>query len=225
MKSLSGRLNLTQQIRSPRFGLGLAIIRDGALAEGRRYLEMAVGLDSSNSLLRSYLGKAYFEEKRDPLDAKQFAIAKQLDPLDPTPYLYDAIRLQSVNQPVEAMLSMEKSIELNDNRAVYRSRELLDSDRATRGANLAQIYDDLGFEQLAVNQGYESLTLDPGNTSAHRFLCGRLHRGAPPGNCARQRVAASADAAGHQHQPGATKSRRDEPQPRDARRPLQARVQ
>jgi tetratricopeptide (TPR) repeat protein len=153
-----------------RFGLGLAIIRDGALSDGRRYLEMAVGLDSSNSLLRSYLGKAYFEEKRDPLDAKQFDIAKQLDPLDPTPYLYDAIRLQSINQPVDAMLNMEKSIELNDNRAVYRSKELLDSDRATRQANLAQIYDDLGFQQLAVNQGYESLMLDPGNTSAHRFL-------------------------------------------------------
>ena len=131
---------------------------------------MAVGLDSSNSLLRSYLGKAYFEEKRDPLDAKQFEIAKQLDPLDPTPYLYDAIRLQSINRPVDAMLSMEKSIELNDNRAIYRSRELLDSDRATRGANLAQIYDDLGFGQLAVNQGYKSLMLDPGSTSAHRFL-------------------------------------------------------
>jgi hypothetical protein len=37
------------------------------------------------------------------------------------------------------MLSMEKSIDLNDNRSVYRSRELLDSDRATRGADLAQI--------------------------------------------------------------------------------------
>ena len=153
-----------------RFGLGLAIIREGELAEGRRQLEMAVGLDSSNSLLRSYLGKAYFEEKRDPLDAKQFAIAKELDPLDPTPYLYDAIRLQSVNRPVEAMHSMQTSIDLNDNRMVFRSRELLDSDRATRGANLAQIYDDLGFDQLAVNQGYASLILDPGNTSAHRFL-------------------------------------------------------
>ena len=94
-----------------RFGLGLAIIRDGALHQGRRQLEMAVGLDSSNSLLRSYLGKAYFEEKRDPLDARQFAIAKQLDPLDPTPYLYDAIRLQSINRPVDAMLNMEKSID------------------------------------------------------------------------------------------------------------------
>jgi tetratricopeptide (TPR) repeat protein len=153
-----------------RFGLGLAIIRHGALEEGRRYLEMAVGLDSSNSLLRSYLGKAYFEEKRDPLDAKQFEIAKQLDPLDPTPYLYDAIRLQSINRPVEAMLNMEKSIELNDNRAIYRSRELLDSDRATRGANLAQIYDELGFTQIGLQQGYGSVTLAPGNSSPHRFL-------------------------------------------------------
>ena len=111
-------INLDSADPLARFGLGLAIIRDGALAEGRRYLEMAVGLDSTNSLLRSYLGKAYFEEKRDPLDARQFALAKQLDPLDPTPYLYDAIRLQSINRPVEAMLSMEKSIDLNDNRAV-----------------------------------------------------------------------------------------------------------
>ncbi len=153
-----------------RFGLGLAIIRDGALAEGRRYLEMAVGLDSTNSLLRSYLGKAYFEEKRDPLDARQFALAKQLDPLDPTPYLYDAIRLQSINRPVDAMLNMQKSIELNDNRAVYRSRQLLDSDRATRQANLAQIYTNLGFEQLGLNQGYDSLMFAPDNSAAHRFL-------------------------------------------------------
>ena len=136
-----------------RFGLGLAIIRDGALAEGRRYLEMAVGLDFTNSLLRSYLGKAYFEEKRDPLDARQFALAKQLDPLDPTPYLYDAIRLQSINRPVDAMLSMEKSIELNDNRAVYRSSQLLDSDRATRQANLAQIYDGSRIRAIGPEPG------------------------------------------------------------------------
>ena len=181
---------------------------------------MAVGLDSSNSLLRSYLGKAYFEEKRDPLDARQFAIAKELDPLDPTPYLYDAIRLQSINRPVEAMLNMEKSIELNDNRAVYRSRQLLDSDRATRGANLAQIYNDLGFEQLGLNQGYESLNLASRQQRRPSLPLRRLYRGAAPRDRARERAAAGADAAGHQHQPGATESCRDQSQPADARRTL-----
>ena len=135
----------------PRFGLGLAMIRDGALEEGRHDLEVAVGLDSSNSLLRSYLGKAYFEEKRAPLDAEQLAIAKELDPLDPTPWLYDAIRLQTENRPGEALQAIQKSIELNDNRAIYRSRQGLDQDQAARGTSQARIYDDLGFQQLGVN--------------------------------------------------------------------------
>jgi tetratricopeptide (TPR) repeat protein len=140
------------------------------LEEGRRNLEVAVGLDSSNALLRSYLGKAYFEEKRGPVDADQLRIAKELDPLDPTPYLYDAIRLQTENRPGEALQAIQKSIELNDNRAIYRSRQGLDQDRAARGTSHGRIYDDLGFQQLGLNEASKSLTLDPGNASAHRFL-------------------------------------------------------
>jgi tetratricopeptide (TPR) repeat protein len=151
-------------------GLGLAQISDGQLESGRGELELAVGLDSSSALLRAYLGKAYFEEKRYPLDAQQYSIAKSLDPLDPTAYLYDGILKQTVNRPVEAVQDLEKSIELNDNRAVYRSRLLLDKDRAARGTSLARAYKDLGFSQLGINEASESLSLDPANASAHRFL-------------------------------------------------------
>jgi tetratricopeptide (TPR) repeat protein len=154
----------------PRLGLGLALIRQGALAEGRGEIEAAVALDSNDSLLRAYLGKAYFEEKRAPLDADQLAIAKDLDPLDPTAFLYDAIRLQTENQPVAALRQLEASIERNDNRAVYRSRLLLDQDRAARGVSLARMYDDLGFVNAGVNVASRSLALDPANASAHRFL-------------------------------------------------------
>ena len=153
-----------------RLGLGLATIREGELEAGRRELEIAAALDPNNSLLRSYLGKAYFEERRGPLDAEQFRIAKELDPNDPTPYFYDAIRLQTENRPVEALRELERSIALNDNRAVYRSRLLLDQDSATRGVSLARIYDDLGFEQLGVNEAARSLLQDPANSAAHRFL-------------------------------------------------------
>ncbi len=154
----------------PRLGLGLAKIRQGKLVEGGRDLEAAVALDSNNALLRTYLGKAYFEEKRGPLDAEQFAIAKALDPLDPTAYFYNAIRLQTINQPVEALRELEASIERNDNRAVYRSRLLLDQDRASRGTSQARIFKDLGFNRLGVNEATRSMTQDPGNASAHRFL-------------------------------------------------------
>ena len=83
----------------PRLGLGLAIIRSGDLDAGGREIEIAAALDPNDSLIRSYLGKTYFEERRDPLDAEQFAIAKELDPNDPTPWFYDAIRLQTGQPP------------------------------------------------------------------------------------------------------------------------------
>jgi tetratricopeptide (TPR) repeat protein len=154
----------------PRLGLGLTRIRGGDLSGGRQELEIAVGLDPGDSLLRSYLGKAYYEERRPTLAAEQFRLAQDLDPNDPTPWLYDAIRLQSVNRPVEALQSLERSIELNDNRAVYRSRLQLDEDRATRNVSLARIFDDLGFQQLALAEAWKSLGADPANYSAHRVL-------------------------------------------------------
>jgi tetratricopeptide (TPR) repeat protein len=154
----------------PRLGLGLAQIRESSLEDGRQNLEVAVGLDSNDALLRAYLGKAYFTERREPLAGEQYGIAKELDPLDPTAYLYDAILKQTQGRPGEALQDVQRSIELNDNRAVYRSRLLLDSDRAGRGTSLALIYDDLGFLQPGVNEASKSLTLDPTNAAAHRFL-------------------------------------------------------
>ncbi len=137
-------------------------------AEGS--IEIAASLDPNNSIVRSYLGKAYYEEKRSELAEREYAIAKELDPKDPTPWFYDAIPKQTTNRPVEALQDMEKAIELNDNRAVYRSRLLLDADLAARSASLARIYSDLGFQQLALVEGWKSVNTDPTNFSAHRFL-------------------------------------------------------
>ncbi len=154
----------------PRLGLGLAKIRQGHLKIGRAEIEIAAGLDPANALIRSYLGKAYFDEKRSPLEERQFEIAKELDPQDPTPWFYDAIRKQTQNRPVAALLDLQKSIELNDNRAVYRSRLLMDEDLAARSASLGRVYNDLNFQELALRQGWRSLQTDPANYSAHRLL-------------------------------------------------------
>jgi tetratricopeptide (TPR) repeat protein len=154
----------------PRLGLGLTRIRGGDLEGGRQELEIAVSLDPGDSLQRSYLGKAYYEERRPALAADQFTLAQKLDPNDPTPWLYDAIRLQSVNRPVEALESLQRSIELNDNRAVYRSQFLLEQDLATRGASLGRIYGDLGFEHIGLVEAWKSVNTDPTNHSAHLLL-------------------------------------------------------
>jgi tetratricopeptide (TPR) repeat protein len=154
----------------PRLGLGLAKIREGDLQAGRSEIEIATSLDPNNSIVRSYLGKAYYEEKRIPADQREYAIAKELDPQDPTPWFYDAIAKQTTNRPVEALQDMQQAIELNNNRAVYRSSLLLDSDLAARSAALGQIYNDLGFQQLGLVEGWKSVNTDPTNFSAHRLL-------------------------------------------------------
>ena len=163
-------MELDQSDPMPRLGMGLAKIREGHLEAGRIDIEIAASLDPANSLIRSYLGKAYFEEKRYSLAGTQFDLAKERDPNDPTPWLYDGIMKQTQNQPVQALRDIQKSIELNDNRAVYRSRLLLDQDQAARGSSLARIYDNLGFGNRAIVETAKSLTLDPASHSAHRFL-------------------------------------------------------
>ena len=170
MAAFEKAITLDQAAPLPRLGLGLAKIRKGDLEEGGREIEIAAGLDSSNSLVRSYLGKTYYEEKRIPLDEREYQIAKELDPNDPTPWFYDAIAKQTTNRPVEALHNLQKAIELNDNRLVYRSKLLLDSDLAARQSSLARIYNNLGFQQLGLVEGWQSVNTDPSNFSAHRFL-------------------------------------------------------
>ena len=169
-KAFKKAIELDQASSLPRLGLGLAKIRDGNLEDGGKEIEIAASLDPNNSLIRSYLGKVYFEEKRTGLDGHEYAIAKELDPNDPTPYFYDAIAKQTSNRPVEALWDYQKAIELNDNRAVYRSKLMLDSDLAARSAAIARVYGNLGFQQRALLEGWSSVNSDPTNFSAHRFL-------------------------------------------------------
>ena len=158
----------------PHLGLGLLKIRRNQLRAGREEIENASLLDPGNALLRSYLGKAYYEEKRSQRATDQFRLAKELDPNDPTAWFYASILLQSINRPVEALDNQLQAIEKNDNRGVYRSRQLLDQDEAARTVSLGRIYNDLGFEELARVQAVNALSGDPGNYSAHRLLADSL---------------------------------------------------
>ena len=171
---------LDQSAALPQLGLGLAKFREGKMEEGRRDMEVAASLDPNNSMIRSYLGKAYFEEKKvcrlfpcsdtPDLIEREYNNAKELDPKDPTPFFYDALHKQLTNRPVEALQDMEEAIKLNKNRAIYRSQLQMDSDLGARSSSLGRIYTDLGFEQVALVEGWTSITHDPSSYTAARFL-------------------------------------------------------
>ena len=122
------------------------MIRQGHAEAGRRDLQVAAALEPNRSIFHSYLGKAFSNVGEETESTEKNWIApKQLDPLDPTPWIYSAIENRQDNRINEAVRDLEKSIELNDNRRVYRSQFLLDQDRAVRSANLAAIYQDDGM--------------------------------------------------------------------------------
>jgi tetratricopeptide (TPR) repeat protein len=171
---------LDQAAALPKLGLGLAKFREGNIEEGRREMEVAASLDPNNAMIRSYLGKAYFEEKKvcrmfpcigryDWIE-REYHIAKELDPKDPTPFFYDALHKQLTNRPVKALDDLETAIANNDNRAVYRSQLQMDSDVAARSSALGRVYTDLGFGVPALVEGWVSVNEDPSSFPAARLL-------------------------------------------------------
>lgn len=151
-------------------GLGLTLLRDGDLEAGRQQMEYAVSLDPLRSVLRSYLGRAYFEEKRDGEAIKQWDLAKQFDPNDPTPYFYTGVHKLFANDPVGAINELETSRELNDKRAIYRSETLLQSDAASRSATLARAYNEVGYSRGVLLNGWDAVRRDPTSAEGHRLL-------------------------------------------------------
>ncbi|WP_193212563.1 TonB-dependent receptor domain-containing protein [Luteolibacter marinus] len=151
-------------------GLGLTKTRKGDLAGGRADLQTAATVEPTVSIFHSYLGKALSMEGRPVEARKDLDLARQLDPNDPTPWLYSALELQQGNRINESIADLERSIDLNDNRRVYRSKFLLDQDRAVRGANLARIYQAAGMQEVAVREATFAVENDYTNPSAHLFL-------------------------------------------------------
>ena len=151
-------------------GHGLCLIRQGEAEAGRRDLQVAAALEPNRSFFHSYLGKAFSKVGNEHKARLELDRAKQLDPRDPTPWLYSAIENRLDNRINEAVRDLETSIELNDNRLIYRSQFLLDQDRAVRSANLAAIYQDDGMEDVSVREATRGVESDYSDASSHLFL-------------------------------------------------------
>ena len=154
----------------PHLGLGLLHFRAARFDDGLLEMLTATLLEPKVALYQSYLGKAYYQLERFPEGLAALASAKRLDPRDPTPWLYSSFFLRDLNRQVDALDELRHAIALNDNRAVYRSRLLLDRDLATKNVSLARLYNQLGFDAWGAYEALNSLNADLTNSSAHLFL-------------------------------------------------------
>ena len=139
---------------------------EGGLAE----FLTATLLDPRLAAYQNELGKAFYQVRSFDKALATWDYAASLDPNDPTPHFYKGIALTDLNRPGEAIQSINRSIAMNDNRAVFRSRLLLDKDQSTRNYNLARAYSQLGLGEWATSKAVTAEKLDPLNASPHLFL-------------------------------------------------------
>lgn len=181
MKSFQTAIELDPRLANGWLGRGLVGIHEGDAESGLADIETASAMEPDRWLLRSYLAKA-FQNAADTrgrkatrqrlleLAREELNLAARKDPLEPTPWLYSALLHEQQNRDVEAVRDLERSVELNDNRQLFRSRLLLDEDKAVRGANLARIYDRVGLRELSVQQASRAVDANYLDFEAHQFL-------------------------------------------------------
>lgn len=162
-------------------GRGLCLIRQGRVREGLEDLEVAAAVEPQRALLRSYLGKAFAAAGDAGRAVKELSLAKSMDTNDPTAWLYSALLDQELGRMNDGVRSLEKSKELNDQRRIYRSRLLLDQDRAVRGANLSALYRDVGMLDVGRREAADAVSADYANYSAHLFLANSYNELRDPG--------------------------------------------
>jgi tetratricopeptide (TPR) repeat protein len=148
-------------------GRGLCLLRERRFAEARAAFQAAAALEPQRALFRAYLGKAASELGETSAAEKEFNLAKRLDPLDPTGWLYSALNLWQQNRINEAIHDLEQAEAVNDSRAPFRSRLLLDRDRSVASANLAAVYQDAGLFEVSRHTSARSVTEDYANFSGH----------------------------------------------------------
>ncbi len=151
-------------------GRGLALMRLGRRDDSRRALQTAAALEPRRALNRSYLAKAFSASGEARLAEKDIRLAKELDPGDPTAWLYSALHQWQENRPNRAVRELERSVALNDHRQLFRSRQLLDRDRSVRSANLAALYRDAGLPEAGLRAAAGAVHDDYLNFSGHLFL-------------------------------------------------------
>ncbi len=129
-ESFDRALALDSAVADAWLGRGLVRFHEGDREGGRVDLEAAAALEPNRSVLRSYLAKAFSEEKDDGRALAELERARELDSQDPTAWLYSALIRFRGYELGNAIHDLEESAARNRNRAVFRSEMLLDQDAA-----------------------------------------------------------------------------------------------
>lgn len=162
-------------LSEPYLGLALARMRLGEKEAAAEAIARAMLLEPRRSLFLCYWGKMLHEMGRPHKALEILEQATSLDPSDPTPWLYRAHILNDLNLSGEALAAYNEAMSRNDNRAVYRSRSLLDKDLAVKNISMANVFWKMGLGDWGAYKAWRSVKMDYANSAAHDFWAWVLH--------------------------------------------------
>ncbi len=167
------------RLGEPHLGLAIYEFRYRHFDLGLEEMLTATLLEPRVAQYQNELGKALYQTRSFDRSLEVWDYAKTLDPKDPTPHFYKGVALTDLNRPGEAIQEINKSIELNDNVAMFRGRQSLNQDLSLRNYNLARSYQQLGMSEWAFSKAVTAVKNDPTNSSAHLFLQDSYDVGGP----------------------------------------------
>ena len=151
-------------------GRGLCLMHQGLLTSARASFQAAAALEPQRALHRSYLGKIASDLGDSKAADKEFRLAKAMDATDPTAWFYSALHLQQENRLNESVIDLERALDMNDRRSVFRSRLLLDEDRSVRSADLSAVYAEGGLSDVGLRTAQRAVSESYSSFSGHLFL-------------------------------------------------------
>ena len=157
-------------------GQALIALRNGQQKSALERIASAVAMEPLEASYMNYFGRILYETKRFDKAIEVLERARQLDPNDPTPLYLLAIIKRDRNQDGEAIALLQIAEQLNDKRAVYRSRYVLDQDSAIKSVDLSLALQTFNFDAWAQHKAVNAIANDRANYSAHLLYAGALNQ-------------------------------------------------
>jgi tetratricopeptide (TPR) repeat protein len=170
----AGAIRQSPGFSDPYLGLGLAQMRQGNEEEALESISTAVALDPTRSIYMSYWGRILYQLGRHERALQVLERAAELDPLDPTPRFLQALVYRDLNRYGQSIEMYNQAVALNENRAVYRSRFLLDQDQAVRNVDQSVIFQEFKFDGWSDRKAVSAVNDYFGNYTGHIMYANTL---------------------------------------------------
>ena len=173
-EAFSAAIAMDGSLSTAWLGRGLLGLHLGQEVEALSDLQVAAVLEPQRGAYRAALGKAFSAKGEVPLADKEFRLARELDPADPTPWFYAGLHDLQQNRYNAAVRNLEEASARNDGSAVFRSRQQLDRDQAMRSADLGVAYAVTGLDEVAWRAATRAVVEDYTDFSGHLFTARAL---------------------------------------------------